>query len=263
MYSDKIELHTTPDWTDKPYSIHRDPLWKTVKKAKTLDDVWFYHCDHLGTPQEMTDQTGAIIWKAEYKAWGECKAEKAKSNFFENSEIITNHIRFQGQYFDEETGFHYNRHRYYSPYVGRFISKDPIGLSGGINIYAYAPNTVEWIDPLGLNNTNKYKNKQQQKAKEESCGQGRTSSQARREVMRKAGIPTSSSTPVKQRVIPGWEQYMYSVKTGAGEKIMIVSHHPADKEHPAAPAMMDNGEVRTNNQGAWKYSSGGPVVTHD
>ena len=150
VYSNKIELHTTPDWTDKPYSIHRDPLWKTVKKAKTLDDVWFYHCDHLGTPQEMTDQIGAIIWKAEYKAWGECKAEKAKSNFFENSEIITNHIRFQGQYFDEETGLHYNRHRYYSPYVGRFISKDPIGLSGGINIYAYAPNTVEWIDPLGL-----------------------------------------------------------------------------------------------------------------
>ncbi|MDV7568148.1 RHS repeat-associated core domain-containing protein, partial [Acinetobacter baumannii] len=100
---------------------------------------------------EMTDHTGTVIWKAEYKAWGECKAEKAKSNFFEDSEIISNNIRFQGQYFDEETGLHYNRYRYYSPYVGRFISKDPIGLLGGHNVYAYAPNPVGWIDPLGLN----------------------------------------------------------------------------------------------------------------
>nr|WP_267461080.1 RHS repeat-associated core domain-containing protein [Acinetobacter guillouiae] len=92
-----------------------------------------------------------MIWKAEYKAWGECKTEKAKSSFFENSEIISNNIRFQGQYFDEETGLHYNRYRYYSPYVGRFVSKDPIGLLGGNNSYAYAPNPVAWIDSLGLN----------------------------------------------------------------------------------------------------------------
>lgn len=51
---------------------------------------------------------------------------------------------------DQETGLHYNRYRYYSPYVGRFISKDPIGLLGGNNVYAYAPNPVGWIDPLGL-----------------------------------------------------------------------------------------------------------------
>lgn len=98
----------------------------------------------------MSDLSGQIIWKAQYKAWGECKAEKVKSNFFENSEIISNNIRFQGQYFDEETGFHYNRHRYYSPYVGRFISKDPIGLLGGHNVYAYAPNPIDWVDPRGL-----------------------------------------------------------------------------------------------------------------
>lgn len=150
VYLSPIELHQTPDWSDRPYNIHRDPLWKTEKQGKEFDDVWFYHCDHLGTPQEMTDHTGAIIWKAEYKAWGECKAEKAKSNFFENSEIISNNIRFQGQYFDEETGLHYNRYRYYLPYVGRFISKDPIGLLGGFNVYSYAPNPNNWIDPLGL-----------------------------------------------------------------------------------------------------------------
>ena len=55
--SSTIELHQTPDWSDKPYNVHRDPLWKTTKQSKGFDDVWFYHCDHLGTPQEMSDHT--------------------------------------------------------------------------------------------------------------------------------------------------------------------------------------------------------------
>ncbi len=153
VYSSPIELHQTPDWTDQQYSVYKDPLWKTTKQSKGFDDVWFYHCDHLGTPQEMSDHTGAIIWKAEYKAWGECKTEKAKSNFFENSEIISNNIRFQGQYFDLETGLHYNRYRYYSPYVGRYISKDPIGLLGGFNTFVYVSDPNGWVDPYGLYGT--------------------------------------------------------------------------------------------------------------
>lgn len=188
VYAEEIELHQTPDWADKPYSLQRDPLWKVTKTAKDFKDFWFYHCDHLGTPQEMTDHTGAVIWKAEYKAWGECKAEKAKSNFFEDSEIISNNIRFQGQYFDQETGLHYNRYRYYSPYVGRFISKDPIGLLGGDNVYAYAPNPVSWIDPLGLSTTNQIRRDSTKGDKEFS-----TNRAARREAMRQAGIPTSQS----------------------------------------------------------------------
>jgi RHS repeat-associated protein len=59
-------------------------------------------------------------------------------------------FRFQGQQFDEETGLHYNRFRYYDPGVGRFISQDPIGLLGGRNLFTFATNPVEWIDPLGL-----------------------------------------------------------------------------------------------------------------
>ncbi|WP_284403114.1 RHS repeat-associated core domain-containing protein, partial [Acidovorax sp. SUPP2825] len=59
-------------------------------------------------------------------------------------------FRFQGQQFDEETGLHYNRFRYYDPAVGRFVSQDPIGLMGDTNLFAYAPNSLEWFDPLGL-----------------------------------------------------------------------------------------------------------------
>ncbi|MNF52445.1 putative deoxyribonuclease RhsC [compost metagenome] len=63
---------------------------------------------------------------------------------------MRNPLRFQGQYFDVETGLHYNRYRYYDPQVGRFIGKDPIGFAGDLNVYMYAPNPADWTDPLGL-----------------------------------------------------------------------------------------------------------------
>ncbi|WP_281172935.1 RHS repeat-associated core domain-containing protein, partial [Vibrio rhizosphaerae] len=63
---------------------------------------------------------------------------------------IVSPLRFQGQYYDAETGLHYNRHRYYSPSTGRFITPDPIGLAGGLNNYQYVKNPTGWIDPLGL-----------------------------------------------------------------------------------------------------------------
>ena len=57
---------------------------------------------------------------------------------------------FQGQYYDQETNLHYNRHRYYDPNCGQFITQDPIGLAGGLNSYQYVPNPTGWVDPLGL-----------------------------------------------------------------------------------------------------------------
>jgi RHS repeat-associated protein len=106
------------------------------------DQVYHYHLDHLGTPRELTNEQGKIVWKAKYKTYGNLALKEV--------EEVENNLRFQGQYFDEETGLHYNRFRYYSPDTGQFINQDPIGLLGGINNYQYAPNPVEWIDPLGL-----------------------------------------------------------------------------------------------------------------
>ncbi|VVN58709.1 hypothetical protein PS687_03115 [Pseudomonas fluorescens] len=53
---------------------------------------------------------------------------------------IDNPLRFQGQYFDPESGLHYNRHRYYNPDIGRYLTPDPVKLAGGINAYQYVPN---------------------------------------------------------------------------------------------------------------------------
>ncbi len=82
------------------------------------------------------------MWKVRYKTYGNVAVKEVDE--------IENNIRFQGQYFDEESSLHYNRHRYYNPNSGQFISQDPIGLLGGVNNYQYAPNPTGWVDPLGL-----------------------------------------------------------------------------------------------------------------
>ena len=104
---------------------------------------YHYQLDHLGTPQELTSPEGEIVWSAHYRAYGQiARLDVGK---------IDNPLRFQGQYFDQESGLHYNRHRYYNPDVGRYLTPDPVKLAGGVNGYQYVPNPTGWVDPLGLN----------------------------------------------------------------------------------------------------------------
>ncbi|MFM0023170.1 RHS repeat-associated core domain-containing protein [Paraburkholderia azotifigens] len=130
------------------YTPEDDPLMK-VPSPNEQAQVYYYHCDVIGTPQMLTDDAGEIVWEARYKAWGEAAEVIARVSATTQAQV-RNPIRFQGQQADDETGLHYNRYRYYDPASGRFVSKDPIGLAGGVNVYQYAPNPVDWIDPLGL-----------------------------------------------------------------------------------------------------------------
>ncbi|WP_339446904.1 RHS repeat-associated core domain-containing protein [Pseudomonas sp. EA_5y_Pfl2_R50] len=141
-----IVLAQLPEYSDD-YSLDDDPLWNHTPITASFDALSWYQCDHLGTPQELTNQQGDVVWSAHYKAWGEAREQRSE---WALQQGLTNPIRFQGQYHDHETGLHYNRYRYYDPHVGRYISKDPIGFEGGLNGYAYAPNPTGWTDPLGL-----------------------------------------------------------------------------------------------------------------
>lgn len=129
------------------YEPEKDPLNKLPQAPVEQPQIYFIHTDHLGTPQEMSDIQGQMVWEAQYKAWGQAQEIIAKAA---QGTGISCPFRFQGQYYDEESGLHYNRYRYYDPLVGRFISNDPIKLSGGNNLYTYAPNPIEFVDPLGL-----------------------------------------------------------------------------------------------------------------
>ncbi|ECN3585480.1 Rhs-family protein [Salmonella enterica subsp. enterica serovar Infantis] len=123
-----------------------EPLARVDRAAPgEADEVLYYHTDVNGAPEEMTDGGGNIVWEAGYQVWGNLTHEK-------ETRPVQQNLRFQGQYLDRETGLHYNLYRFYDPDIGKFISGDPISLRGGINLYAYAPNPLSWIDPLGLAN---------------------------------------------------------------------------------------------------------------
>jgi RHS repeat-associated protein len=115
-----------------------DQLLAMIKPG---EEVYYYHNDHLGTPQVLTDDTQTIAWKAVYTPFGEAVA---------SIQTVDNPFRFPGQYYDSETGLHYNYFRYYNPQTGRYITPDPIGLGGGINLFAYTNNPVNTIDIYGL-----------------------------------------------------------------------------------------------------------------
>ncbi|SFC54057.1 RHS repeat-associated core domain-containing protein [Massilia yuzhufengensis] len=140
---------------DGKYDIALDPLWNGEYEHEAepfgKDEIAFYQCDHLGTPQELTDHEGKVAWSAQYKAWGQAKEAISEAA---RKAGMRNPIRFQGQYVDEETGLHYNHHRYYDPDTARYLTQDPVGLRGGTNLYRYAPNPTAWVDPLGLSNKN-------------------------------------------------------------------------------------------------------------
>ncbi|WP_174913755.1 RHS repeat-associated core domain-containing protein [Burkholderia diffusa] len=148
-----IELLDQPEYGDY-YRQDEDPLWLPPPPAPAINSLAWYQCDHLGTPQELTDEHSEIAWSAEYRAWGVAQEAIRKAS---GKAPIVNPIRFQGQYHDHETGLHYNRYRHYDPEVGRFVGRDPIGLAGGINVWQYAPNPVGWIDPLGLSGVDVYR----------------------------------------------------------------------------------------------------------
>ncbi|MCX7111594.1 MAG: RHS repeat-associated core domain-containing protein [Proteobacteria bacterium] len=93
------------------------------------------------------------MWSANYSAWGKRLGTADVTQEHKAHGQTGCNLRFQGQYWDEETGLHYNTFRYYDPEIGRFISPDPIGVEGGFNLYAYVPNPTGWVDTWGWTGT--------------------------------------------------------------------------------------------------------------
>ena len=129
----------------KGYGWRPNGIWGTNPLFQIdSGSYYFYHNDHLGTPQSMTDQNGDIVWEATYEAFGKATVDLEST--------VVNNLRFPGQYWDEETGLHWNWNRYYDPGTGRYVSKDPLGIwAFDYNLFRYGlGNPVRYYDNDGL-----------------------------------------------------------------------------------------------------------------
>jgi RHS repeat-associated protein len=117
---------------------------RIVKSGPTSGpaQVFYYHNDHLGTPNRMTNVDGTVVWAADYEPFGQTMLSVT---------AVSTNLRFPGQYFDTETGLHYNYFRDYDPTLGRYVQSDPIGLAGGINSFSYSDaSPIRLLDRFGL-----------------------------------------------------------------------------------------------------------------
>ncbi|MGW7413040.1 putative T7SS-secreted protein [Streptomyces sp. NPDC054863] len=98
--------------------------------------------DLVGTPRELIDEQGDIAWRARSALWG--------TTTWPTTSTTYTPLRFPGQYFDPETGLHYNFHRHYDPETARYLSPDPLGLAPSPNPVGYVGNPLRQSDSSGL-----------------------------------------------------------------------------------------------------------------
>lgn len=135
VVAEQIQPRRTATWIFEPASFR--PLAKQENGRA-------YACvtDQAGTPRELLDKHGELAWSVRLSVWGGTDQIRGQATEC--------HVRFQGQWFDEESGLAYNLNRYYEPETGRYLSPDPIGLEGGARSYGYVHNPMAWVDPCGL-----------------------------------------------------------------------------------------------------------------
>lgn len=119
-----------------------------AQRDQSTRNYMYVHTDALGAPVRMTDKLGAVVWNADYDAYGLAQVNEDVDG---NSVSAAMNLRFPGQYYDSETSSHYNYFRQYDPAKGAYLESDPIGLAGGFNTFVYADmNPVNRTDQFGL-----------------------------------------------------------------------------------------------------------------
>jgi RHS repeat-associated protein len=116
---------------------------------KIGNQYYWYHNDHLGTPQMMTTTSGAVVWSAKYGSFLEATVD--------GSSTITNNLRAPGQYEDAETGLFYNRFRYYSPKSGKYLRLDPLSLSQVLIFKQIINNRIDYSVATPISSSDKDK----------------------------------------------------------------------------------------------------------
>ncbi|WP_051870470.1 RHS repeat-associated core domain-containing protein [Xenorhabdus bovienii] len=155
LWSGDQLVEETPLYADGTPAHDRSIRWLHAPGAFTPSaryekgKLHYIVSDHQGTPREILSEAGKLVWANRLTTWGKAERMPLLATNDEDYYISCN-LRFAGQYEDEESGLYYNRFRYYDRDTGQYLTPDPIGLMGGINLYSYVYNPLTWIDPFGL-----------------------------------------------------------------------------------------------------------------
>ncbi|TGN99906.1 hypothetical protein PN36_32035 [Candidatus Thiomargarita nelsonii] len=124
----------------KGYGYRPNSVWTTNPLFLKVGGEYFWFLnDHLGTPQKIVDSQGNVVWEGVYESFGKARVLVS---------VVESNLRFAGQYFDVESGLHYNYFRFYDPEVGRYFRVDPVWA---VNLYTYVSGQpIRLVDPLGL-----------------------------------------------------------------------------------------------------------------
>lgn len=116
--------------------------YETMDADPTQGRRYFIYCNHIGTPILVEDESGKTVWRGKIEPYG--------FTHIGESSLIDMPLKFPGHYFDSETGLHYNRFRYYSPELGRYLQSDPAGIENHFNLYLYSTRPTVEVDVRGL-----------------------------------------------------------------------------------------------------------------
>ncbi|MGO4205036.1 putative T7SS-secreted protein [Rhodococcus sp. TAF43] len=139
--SDRVTRWTYQPGTHTPLTQASVPAVDLADQVSVDAEFYAIVTDLVGTPTELVDPaTADVAGRSAMSLWGSTSWTGAADT----------PIRFPGQYFDNETGLHYNLHRYYDPVTARYATTDPLGLAPSPNPNSYPHNPTVWSDPLGL-----------------------------------------------------------------------------------------------------------------
>ena len=132
---------------DDTGAVIREYIWLDGRPLAVIEggQTYQFHWDQIGRPVMATDSTGAVVWAASYLPFGGIDL------VWVDTGVLTQNLRFPGQWFQAETGLHQNWMRDYGPTTGRYLQADPLGLVDGPSVYGYAKQSpVRYTDPRGL-----------------------------------------------------------------------------------------------------------------
>ncbi|MEV5154594.1 RHS repeat-associated core domain-containing protein [Streptomyces werraensis] len=160
--------------------------------------------DLVGAPTELVSGEGEIAWRSRATLWGNTMWNRSASAYTP--------LRFPGQYFDPETGLHYNVFRHYDPETARYLSGDPLGLAAGLNPFAYVSNPLTWSDPLGLT----------------PCEDAAKLAAARNETVLGPNVPTRAEASVGSTTSHNYKKTFFDAHPHLKGKVVV--HHAIEQQ---------------------------------